>query len=538
MTDLEIYKQIGGENFVPSKAQEEIFEFVKHGIGNGSVESRAGSGKSKTIELACHFIPSNKTVLVLAYNVHIATHLRAKLCSLKNVTVLTYHSLGYKLIKSFNNKVELDEKKYIQYINSHIEYLCPDFNTFSNADKGRYIKNIEKLLDYSRYNLMQSEKEIAKMAIKYGIKVFSNECQAVKKIMKWGCENNDFVDYQDMIWLPYELGIINKYLKFDMIFIDEAQDSSLAQQHLIDMCMKRNTRFLLFGDSQQMINAWAGSDEEAFTHFNNRPNVKKFKLTTSYRCSKKVADLAKTIVPDFEAYEKAIDGEINYNVPLNNIKPGDMVLCRLTSPLIKLYLKLMKEGKPVYIKGIEIGNNIIETVDSYKTNDLNVVINSLKKNLITKWEEIAEIYKTDLKSVVGESDVVTLYDEILTLELLSDGISSVDDLEEYVNEIFVAKTKEIGIDDDKYIHLSTVHRAKGLESNNVFILCPSLLPNKLAKKDWEIISEKNLVYVAWTRAKKTLNFISEKEFPPEKSYSGNDSLYNEFLKIKEDVEKK
>ena len=158
--------------------------------------------------------------------------------------------------------------------------------------------------------------------------------------------------------------------------------------------------------------------------------------------------------------------------------------------------------------------------------------------MITKWEEIAEIYKTDLKSVVGESDVVTLYDEILTLELLSDGISSVDDLEEYVNEIFVTKTKEIGIDDDKYIHLSTVHRAKGLEANNVFILCPSLLPNKLAKKDWEIISEKNLVYVAWTRAKKTLNFISEKEFPPEKSYSGNDSLYNEFLKIKEDVEKK
>ena len=64
------------------------------------------------------------------------------------------------------------------------------------------------------------------------------------------------------------------------------------------------------------------------------------------------------------------------------------------------------------------------------------------------------------------------------------------------------------------------------------------ITNKLAKREWEIISEKNLVYVAWTRAKKTLNFVSEKEFPPEKSYSGNDTLYNEFLNIKKDVEEK
>lgn len=538
MTDIEIYKQFGGNNFVPSEPQKEIFNFVRYGIGNGSVESRAGSGKSKTIELANHFIPSDKKVLVLAYNVHIANNLKGKLKSLKNVTVLTYHSLGFRLVQMYNNKTQLDEKKYIKYINSHIEELCPDFITFSNADKGRYIKNIEKLLDYSRYNLMQSEKEIMKMTTKYGIKVFSNECQAVRKIMKWGCENTDTVDFQDMIWLPYELYIINKYLKFDFIFIDEAQDSSLAQQYLIDLCMKRNTRFLLFGDSQQMINAWAGSDENAFTHFNNRANVKKFKLTTSYRCPKKVAELVKTIVPDFEAFEKAIDGEINYNVSLDNIKPGDMVLCRLTSPLVKLYLRLIKENKPVYIKGVEIGTNIIETVRNFGTNDLNVVKQCLKENMITKWKDIADIYKTDLKSVVGESDVVTIYDEILTLDLLSDGLSSVDDLAKYINEIFIEKTKEVNPEDDRYIHLSTVHRAKGLENNNVFILCPSLLPNKLAKKDWEIISEKNLVYVAWTRAKKTLNFVSEKEFPPEKSYSGNETLYNEFLKIKNDVEEK
>ena len=41
---------------------------------------------------------------------------------------------------------------------------------------------------------------------------------------------------------------------------------------------------------------------------------------------------------------------------------------------------------------------------------------------------------------------------------------------------------------------------------------PSLLPSKLATKDWEIKTEKNLTYVAVTRAKQTLNYIHEDTF--------------------------
>ena len=40
------------------------------------------------------------------------------------------------------------------------------------------------------------------------------------------------------------------------------------------------------------------------------------------------------------------------------------------------------------------------------------------------------------------------------------------------------------------------------------------MPSKYAIKDWEIQSEKNLIYVAITRTKKTLNYICEKSFSP------------------------
>ena len=39
------------------------------------------------------------------------------------------------------------------------------------------------------------------------------------------------------------------------------------------------------------------------------------------------------------------------------------------------------------------------------------------------------------------------------------------------------------------------------------------MPSKFATKKWEIDAEQNLIYVALTRPKKTLNYISEKLFP-------------------------
>ena len=60
--------------------------------------------------------------------------------------------------------------------------------------------------------------------------------------------------------------------------------------------------------------------------------------------------------------------------------------------------------------------------------------------------------------------------------------------------------------------MSTIHKAKGLEADNVFILNKNLLPSKYVKQDWELEQEKNLEYVAITRTKKTLGFIYSKEF--------------------------
>ncbi len=76
----------------------------------------------------------------------------------------------------------------------------------------------------------------------------------------------------------------------------------------------------------------------------------------------------------------------------------------------------------------------------------------------------------------------------------------VDELCKKIEELF--STTKSGVT------LSTVHKAKGLENDRVFILRPDLLPLKRENQQpWEKMQELNLKYVAITRAKKALFFV-------------------------------
>jgi superfamily I DNA/RNA helicase len=94
---------------------------------------------------------------------------------------------------------------------------------------------------------------------------------------------------------------------------------------------------------------------------------------------------------------------------------------------------------------------------------------------------------------------------IKALEILSDDINTSDELIEKINNIFSDRKKG-------GISLSTIHKAKGLEAENVYIACRHLMPSSRAKKDWEIRQEYNLMYVAYTRAKNILGFIDDTAF--------------------------
>ena len=60
-------KEVKEDNFIPSKYQSAIFDYVEHGNGNLVVEACAGSGKSTTLIQIIKRLPSDKSILFCAF---------------------------------------------------------------------------------------------------------------------------------------------------------------------------------------------------------------------------------------------------------------------------------------------------------------------------------------------------------------------------------------------------------------------------------------------------------------------------------------
>ena len=280
-------------NFTPSEYQQKIFDFVTKGTGNAVINAKAGSGKTTTLVEAMKLIPSKEKVLFVAFNKSIEQELSSRLTDYPNVEVRTYHSLGYALLRNnlgVQNKVRINEYKYTTFINNNIYTLMPNAAALGK-DKIRTLKNnLKQIVDFARFNLAETPKEIKEICKKYDITLVANEPDIVPLILNWGSNQINEIDYTDMIWLCIERNIKTRTYKYDYIFIDEAQDSSIMQQALIKKCFKRGSRFVAIGDEFQCINAFAGADQDAFIKLQNEPNTKILDLPITYRCPKSIVN--------------------------------------------------------------------------------------------------------------------------------------------------------------------------------------------------------------------------------------------------------
>lgn len=508
-------KETAKKEYEWSKYQLAIYDWIEHDQGHLVVEAAAGSGKSTTLVKCLDFISENSKVLLTAFNTDIVNELKKKVNDKPNVDIRTLHSLGLLFIKKNIPQASAipEPFKYDSYIKNNIRELSSiNLYTLRGREYFKYIDNIKKYVDFGRYYLCQTVNDLGFIESRYGIETIADEKEVALQVMEWGKNALETIDYTDMVWLPNALFLKPLGLLFDFIMVDECQDMNKAERELVLKCFKMGTRMVSVGDTQQMLYAFSGGDPESFNALKSIPNTKCLPLSISYRCGKNIVDFAKKIVPTIEAAEHAIDGQVIRNVSLDIVKDGDMILCRNNAPLVQIYNEFLKLGKKSFIRGKDIGNNLKALVKSTKQDVLNVDCNEdgvfvrLYDDLFVSRNKLMEKFDIDADTAINSPQIQNKLDMINALEILAEGINKSEEIIEKIDEIFPKRDKKDGIS------LSTIHKAKGLEANNVFIACESLMPSKSAKKNWEIRQEYNLMYVAYTRAKHTLGFINEKDF--------------------------
>lgn len=502
-----------------SEYQQNIFEEVAHGAKNLVITASAGSAKTSTIENCLRFIPDGKKVLYVAFNKSTVDKLVKEIGkSREGLEIYTFHGLGVRILKEngiFTKDVEeVDDFKYSRYLKENLLSLtdCGEVESLGELLHD-YVDNINRLINYSRYYLKMTEREIGEAAEIYGIVPVRDEYSVVRKCLIWGKNNTGVIDHTDMIWLPNVLNMTTKYRQYDYIFIDEAQDMTLARQGLVDKVFRRGARFFAVGDRKQQINVWCGATEESLDNYLRRPNTIELTLPVSYRIPLKVEEIAKKYSPNITARPGAPEGIIRTDVSANDAQPGDLVLCRMSSNLIEQYLQYARDNKNAYLKGYDAYR------DEYKRLVEETGAKRIDIHCATKEGMFTKLYQRffdEAKNLMNKLNIdedeafshpksVEMLDKIQALKALSAGLDTTDELIAKINMIFTGEKENA-------IQMSTIHKAKGLEAENVYILAPSLLFNpQFAKTKWEIESEKNLAYVAITRASYSLNFIKEEE---------------------------
>ena len=504
-----------------SEQQRGIFDWFAIGTGNLIVRARAGTGKTTTIIEGISRAPE-QSILLAAFNKRIQVELAARVTN-PNAEAATLHSVGFKAVRRYWEKIGMDTRG--ARANALAERVCGQ--QAPDALKRLVAKLNAKAREVAP--LAASADELEPLAIQFDLvpdeqwKVDGFDlgwvCAKAFKALAVAAEEKPIatgIDFADMIFLP----IANKWLRptYDLVVVDEAQDMTTTQL-LIAQGVSRG-RIAVVGDDRQAVYGFRGADSQALDRLKAELQAQELGLTTTYRCAQIIVREAHKIVPDFEAASTNEEGTISElagALLCEHVRPGDFVLSRINAPLVSTALALIRRGVRARIEGRDIGAGLRAIVNKLATGPAK---HSIPQWLVRleNWRE-REITRAEKSKLDHKVDQIN--DQYETLVALVDGVTGVPELLTRLENLFA--------DTDgapAHVVCSSVHKAKGLEAERVFILretlyppvgcetchkrpkrcaCPGgYRPDPLAQRE-----ESNIAYVAITRAKRDLIWVSK-----------------------------
>mgnify|MGYP003627113102 CR=1 FL=1 len=466
--------------------QEAIWEAIETTDEHIFVNAGAGTGKTFTIVEAANRLPFGSSAAFLAFNKSIADELQERLPT--DVEAKTFHSFGFAAIRKAGIKTKYNSYKLNNIIK---ELLGRDF----------WVAPVKKLVSLVKGSLVDGtdKKALLSLIEEYNINFNSDRelmltLEAIPAILTMCRTQTHLVDFDDMIWLP----LVNNYPlpKYNVMFVDEAQDFNESQRELIRRCVIGG-RCVIVGDKNQAIYGFRGADSNSIGLFyksltSGDRKISEFPLSISWRCPNLVVKEANRFVKEFNAHEDAVDGAVIVNAPFTP-QEGDMVLCRFNAPIIGAFYDLISQGKSAYILGRDM------------TKGLTMAIDKITKNGEMGTEEFWELFMIDFEVNTKRLLADNKQSQAIALEDKKDCISIFVGKATTVAGIKMAIDKLFNNSEKGDIMLSTVHKAKGLEADNVYILATERMPHPMGGKE-----ENNIAYVAITRAKKNLFYCGPK----------------------------
>jgi superfamily I DNA/RNA helicase len=513
--------------FIPSRYQRDFFAALLCTRDNLQLVACAGSGKTRSIEEALRQLPASmwKWTLVTAFNTHIKKELQERQQAGRipaGVRISTIHGLGYSALRDrfgvADTRSWVRSDKYRTILKAAWRDFEPGGETrLSTVEVGDLEDAREAATDLLRLALVtmtdtDDPEALRLLARRHEIQlpaIWEDATLAViARAARWGREGtpeghlhpSQAIGYEDMIALPIALNVEFRW-RYDLVFVDEAQDLSRAQLEIVRRVVRPGGRIVLVGDPKQAIYSFAGADADAFDLSQRLTGARRLPLSICYRCGREIVRLAQRYNPGIEPAEGAIDGAVVTvdeeallglaQTHARNERDTFLILARLNAPLVSAAMSLLRRGVAARILGRDIGTSLIRSLDEavkLAESDAPLVA------AVRAWGA----RKMSALPIDDEAGRMALTDRVDALVAILEAQPGQD-----VGGVR-ARILDLFSDESRGVTLSTIHKAKGLEARRVGILKPEMMPLPYARSGWQYAQELNLCYVAVTRAREEL----------------------------------
>lgn len=432
----------------PTPEQEIIFSNRK---SPQIIRARAGSGKTSTI------LFSAGMDRIFCYNKAIAEEISAK-----GGNSQTWHAfcLGLLRSKGFSGRIDIwaDTK--------HCYDLFPSGTEEEKEIRRKKLSSLGKIIPILKENLV-SPADCESFLEEFAIPFISKE-EVMFAMSKPPGMKDKKVSFSDLLVLTHS--IRDSLPKIPFAWIDEAQDTNPIQLSIAESLFSQAT---FVGDPAQAIYSFRGAGMGSFEKImESYPNSPLRTLSFSFRCAKEIIRAAQELVPDIQTF-RTESGVVESRSSLPGIFPqGSAVLARTNKELLPILFRNLSAGRPVFFKDRAFLQDVLLTRVELENNGEE----SLRE----------DIRKEKVKTARKKLEILLESAQIASQELLKAGLA--------------AKSGPF---------LGTIHSAKGLEWDTVFLLDwdwqhPDYSPRAAAE-------ESNLRYVGITRARNNLFFIEKGE---------------------------
>lgn len=398
---------------------------------------------------------------------------------------------------------------------------------------------------------------------------FAETVSQVYEIYQKDLNDMNACDFDDLLMKTVllfrkEPSVLSKWSsKYKYVLVDEYQDVNTSQYTLTKLLSGVHGNLTVVGDASQAIYSFRGADFRNILNFERDfPNAKIFNLEQNYRSTQTILSAANTVIsknsshPVLNLWTKNREGEkISIYNAQNEIDEANFIVERILSSgksLSSFAVLYRTNAQSRTVEEAFLHANVpyrlyggvsfyarkeIKDVMAY----LRLIINlkdkvsknrteKLGKRRFRKFEEAVEKMKLKktlpkpveiIDKVLEATDYLTTIDDgsekglmrVENVKELKSVANDFENLESFLESVTlmegkVAPGKSYELSGEKdFVTLMTLHAAKGLEFENVFIIGmeEGIFPHSRSMLDiGEIEEERRLAYVGMTRAMQKL----------------------------------